>query len=104
MKLTIGMAHHDDFHGAYFTIQDIRKQLVFSGKQDLLDRIEFVVVDNNPKSKHALSLEKFLKNQVPNSQYFELNSNTGTSVSRNEVVNRATGDFVLVMDLSLIHI
>ena len=98
MKLTIGMAHHDDFHGAYFSIQDIRKQLVFSGKQDLLDRIEFVVVDNNPGSQHAQFLKRFLGNQVPNSRYIEMSDNVGTSVSRNRVVKEASGDFVLVMD------
>ena len=34
MKLTIGMAHHSDFDGAYFTIQDIRKELIFNGRGD----------------------------------------------------------------------
>ena len=42
MKLTIGMAHHSDFDGAYFTIQDIRKELLFNGRGDLLQNIEFM--------------------------------------------------------------
>ena len=43
-KLSIGFAHHNDFSGAWFTIQDIRKELLFNGRKDLLDQIEFVVV------------------------------------------------------------
>ena len=35
------MAHHNDFHGAYFTIQDIRKDLYFHGREDVLNNIEF---------------------------------------------------------------
>ena len=37
MKLTIGMAHYDDFDGAYFTIQDIRKELIFNNYGHLLN-------------------------------------------------------------------
>ena len=45
--LTIGMAHHNDYHGAYFTIQDIRKELIFNRRHDLLNKIEFVIVEND---------------------------------------------------------
>ena len=44
-KLTIGMAHHNDFDGAYFTIQDIRKELLFNNWMDLLQKIEFRKID-----------------------------------------------------------
>jgi len=98
MKLTIGMAHHDDFHGAYFTIQDIRKELSFNGRDDILNNIEFLVVDNNPHSKHGQALSSFLRNQVPNSKYIRHSSTVGTSVSRNKIVEEASGDFVLIMD------
>ena len=46
MKLTIGMAHYSDFDGAYFTIQDIMKELIFNNYGHLLNEIEFVILDN----------------------------------------------------------
>ena len=39
--LTIGMAHHNDYSGVYFTIQDIRKELLFNRRYDLLKKINF---------------------------------------------------------------
>ena len=92
------MAHHDDFHGAYFTIQDIRKELSFNGKDDILNNIEFLVVDNNPHSSHGQALSDFLRNHVPNSKYIRYSATVGTSASRNKIVEEASGDFVLIMD------
>ena len=40
--LTIGMAHHNDYHGVYFSIQDIRKELIFNKRYDLLKKINFL--------------------------------------------------------------
>jgi len=100
-RLTIGMAHYDDYDGAYFTIQNIRKELVFSGNAEVLDFIEFVVVDNNPESNHGKVLERFLKNNLPTTNDIRLvkcNENVGTSYTRNRVIEVASGDFVLVMD------
>ena len=34
-RLTIGMAHYNDFDGVFFTIQDIRKELIFNKRYDL---------------------------------------------------------------------
>jgi glycosyltransferase involved in cell wall biosynthesis len=98
MKLTIGMAHHDDFHGAYFTIQDIVKELRYNGRSDLLREIEFLVVDNNPESSHGRELKTFITNNVPNGRYVDYSESVGTSSSRNKVVEEASGEFVLVMD------
>jgi glycosyltransferase involved in cell wall biosynthesis len=101
MILTIGMAHYDDYDGAYFSIQDIRKELVFNGREDLLNNIEFVVVDNNPNSNHGKTLEKLLRNQLPSTgsvSLVHMKDNKGTSVTRNAVIKAATGHFVLVMD------
>jgi glycosyltransferase involved in cell wall biosynthesis len=96
MKLTIGMAHHTDFHGAYFTIQDIRKELIFNNRKDLLDSIEFIVVDNAPASEHS----KALKNLIHQAgcRLVEFSESEGTSQTRNKIIEEATGDFVLVMD------
>lgn len=95
------MAHYDDYHGAYFTIQDIRKELVTTGNMDLLNRIEFVIVDNNPDSAHGQALMKFAKNQIPTTgdvQLVHARDSVGTSYTRDKIIEMATGDFVLVMD------
>lgn len=99
-KLSIGFAHYDDFHGAWFTIQDIRKELIFNGRQDLLDQIEFVVIESNASSSHAHELKNFCVNTLARekSLVYSIHKNNGTSSSRNEIFKNATGDFVLVMD------
>ena len=100
MKLTIGMAHHTDFHGAYFTIQDIRKELIFNGRQDLLDRIEFIVVENAPDGAHAKAL-KGLQGQAK-VKIIDFSESDGTSQTRNRIIEEATGDFVVVMDCHVV--
>ena len=96
MKLTIGMAHHTDYHGAYFTIQDIRKELIFNDRQDLLDQIEFIVVENAPDGEHAKAL-KGLQGQAK-VKIIDFSESEGTSQTRNKIIEEASGDFVLVMD------
>lgn len=95
--LTIGMAHYDDYHGAYFTIQDIRKELIFHGRYDLLKKINFVVIENNPTSLHAKKLKE-LKGHINNLKIIDFTERQSTSASRNKIIENATGTFVLVMD------
>lgn len=95
--LTIGMAHYDDYHGAYFTIQDIRKELIFNKRYDLLKKINFVVIENNPKSAHAKKLKE-LKGHINNLNIIDFTERQSTSASRNKIIENATGTFVLVMD------
>ena len=64
MKLTIGMAHHTDFDGAYFTIQDIRKELLFNGRADLLQKIEFIIVEDDKDGEHAKTLKSFTASNI----------------------------------------
>lgn len=90
--LTIGMATAQDYHGCFFTIHAIRMAY-----PELLDEIEFIVVDNDPNSKHGTTLKKHMKN-VANSKYVSMLSPKGTSPSRNRVIEEATGKFTLVMD------
>lgn len=52
-KLTIGIATHDDYDGLYFTIQSIR---LFH--PEVLEDVEFVIIDNNPTSIHGKSAQK----------------------------------------------
>jgi len=99
-KITIGMAHHTDFHGAYFSIQDIIKELRFNQREDLLDRLQFVVIENSKDNEHAQAVknlqastglgDKFRVIDFPDSQ--------GTSATRNKIIEEARTDFVLVMD------
>jgi|TARA_R100000084_G_C4647203_1_gene147487 hypothetical protein len=99
-KLSIGFAHHNDFSGAWFTIQDIRKELLFNGRKDLLDQIEFVVVENDKKSSHSNELKHFLVNTLSKekSLVYSIMSANGTGIAKNEVVKIANADFVLVLD------
>ena len=96
-RLTIGMAHYNDFDGVFFTIQDIRKELIFNKRYDLLNKIEFLIVENNPTSKHAEEV-KSLKHNVRNLRIIDFPEIVGTSASRNKVIEEATGNFVLVLD------
>lgn len=99
-KLSIGIAHHDDFDGAWFTIQDIRKELLFNNRKDLLDQIEFVIVENNTGSDHAESLKNFAVSNLSNNRSLSYNicRTEGTSVSRNSIIENSNGEFVLVLD------
>ncbi len=94
--LTIGMAHHNDYSGVYFTIQDIRKELLFNRRYDLLKKIEFLVIENDPESSHA-KMVKQLKNKIPIS-VVDFTDVSGTSATRNKIIEEARGNFVLVMD------
>jgi hypothetical protein len=90
MKLTIGMAHFDDFDGVYFSIQALRMY-------HELDDVEIIVVDNSPDSNHGKSV-KSLMNWIPNSKYIEMKESTGTTQTRQRVFTEASGDAVLCMD------
>ena len=94
--LTIGMAHHNDYSGVYFTIQDIRKELLFNRRYDLLQKIEFLVVENDPESLHAKMVRQ-LEQKVPMS-VVDFTDVSGTSATRNKIIEQARGNFVLVMD------
>lgn len=96
--LTIGMAHFSDYHGVYFTIQDIIKELIFNDRRDLLSKIEFVVVENNPESKHATFVKDLSNKHSGLVRVVDLVGSQGTSCTRNKVIEEARGKFVLVMD------
>ncbi len=89
--LTIGMATHDDYHGVFFTIQALRLyHPICNG-----DLVEFLVIDNNPESKHGKETKKFVNSirgrYVP---YTEKKS----SFVKYEIPKLATGKYVLQMD------
>jgi len=96
-KLTIGMAHFDDFDGVYFTLQSLRLY-----HTELMSEVEVVVVDNNPQSVLGQAVKNFIQSQSQGTgggvKYVEQASPTGTSPARNTIFQVATGDYVLVMD------
>lgn len=92
--LTIGMAHHRDFDGVYFTIQNIRTRLAALGA---LGVVEFVVVDNSAKDEvYASTLISFC-NSV-GAKYVPYTEISGTSASRDAIFIHATAPWVLVID------
>jgi glycosyltransferase involved in cell wall biosynthesis len=100
-RLSVAIAHYDDLDGAYFTIQDIRKELTFNGRQDLLQQIEFVICENNPDSNHARELKNFaIQNLAPEKSlsYTIQRENKGTAVAKDSAIAAANGEFILMLD------
>jgi hypothetical protein len=91
-KLTIGMATHDDYDGLYFSIQNIRMN-----HREVLDDIEFVIIDNNPYGVHGESIRKFIKWVKEPIQYLPFNNYQSTCV-KNKVFALADTPYVLCMD------
>jgi glycosyltransferase involved in cell wall biosynthesis len=91
-SLTIGMATYDDFDGVYFTIQSIR---LFH--KEVLDNIEFIIVDNNPSGKHSDSVKKLCNAISEPIQYISQPEYSSTSV-RNKIFSFAKTPYVLCID------
>jgi glycosyltransferase involved in cell wall biosynthesis len=96
--LTIGMAHFDDFHGLYFTVQALRLYHAANRPE-----IELVVVDNSPTTPHGQMVKSFLEGGGGGAgfaavRYVAHAENTGTSATRDLIFTHATGEAVLVMD------
>lgn len=91
-KLTIGMATHDDYDGVYFSIQSLR---MFHS--EIMDDVEFVIVDNNPDSNHGKALQGFMgwiqepKQLIPFKDY-------KSCMLKGMVIENAKTPYVLVMD------
>lgn len=83
---------YDDYDGVYFSIQSLRMN-----HPEVLDRLEFVIINNNPKSKHGKAIHKF-KNWIQEPvQYLEFDGFSSTAI-RNKVFEIAETDYVLCMD------
>lgn len=91
-KLTIGMAVHDDLDGIYFTIQALRMY-----HPEIMDDIEFVVIDNNPSGNHSKSIREFIEWVQQPVQYLPFTKYNSTIV-RNKVFELADTPYVLCMD------
>ena len=91
-KLTVGMVTYDDFDGVYFSIQAMR---MFH--KEVLDDIEFVVIDNNPDGEHGKAvkgLSGWVKQPI---KYIPFNEYNSTAV-RTKIFEYAENPYVLVMD------
>jgi hypothetical protein len=89
--LTIGLATYDDFDGAYFTIQSIRLY-----HPEVLDRVAFLVVDNNPGGPAAWDLKAF-EHKVAAMRYLPCDDVRGTAV-RDLIFREANSEWVLCLD------
>lgn len=89
--MTIGMATYDDYDGVYFSLQAIRLY-----HPEILDEVEFVIIDNHPDGPCAAAL-KDLERHVPNLRYIPAGDMTGTAM-KYRVISEADGEFVLSMD------
>jgi hypothetical protein len=90
-KMCIGMATYDDYDGVYFSIQAIRLY-----HPEILDDIEFVVLDNNPTGPCAEAL-KSLGNSMPNYRYVAGDNFQGTW-SRFSLINQTNAPYIMCMD------
>lgn len=91
-KLTIGMATHDDYDGVYFSLQSIRMY-----HKEILDDVEFIIIDNNPSGVHGKSIRSFTNWINEPLQYLPFIKYQSTSV-KNKVFELADTPYVLCID------
>jgi glycosyltransferase involved in cell wall biosynthesis len=96
MKLTIGMACHQDYSGVFMTVNALRHY------HDLSE-CEILVVDNAPNTKSGEEVRALLSSisEVP-TKYVAYEEVTGAANAKNAVVQHASGDAVLVVDCHII--
>jgi len=91
-KLTIGMPTYDDYDGVYFSIQAIRLY-----NPEVVDDIEFIIVDNNPEGSHSKALKHF-SNSSPSIRYVAYSGRVGPANAKNRVFVEADTPYVLCID------
>jgi glycosyltransferase involved in cell wall biosynthesis len=92
-KLTIGIPTYDDYDGLYFTIQSIRMY-----HQEVLNDIEFVVIDNNPNGVCGETNKKFCGSITQPYQYIPFDSYSGTAAAKNKIFEHARTPYVMSID------
>ena len=90
-KLTIGMSVFEDFHGVYFSIQALR--LAY---QDILDDLEFLIIDNSPETPHGKAVKNFIA-QLPNGKYIPQTEWVSTA-SRDLIFQNSRTPYTMSMD------
>ena len=93
-KLTIGFVVYDDWDGLYFSLQSIRMY-----HKEVLNKIEFVVINTNPNSEQGKQVSKFCNSGSIREpiQYIELDNSLG-GFTKGKVFSYAKTPYVLVMD------
>ena len=91
-KITIGTCVYDDYDGLYFTLQSIRLH-----NPEILDRIEFVVINNNPTSKQGAEIPKLIRQINQPITYLEF-SRYNSPFLKGKIFDLANTEYVLVLD------
>lgn len=92
MKLTIGMAHFEDYSGVFFTIESL---LLYHNLEDC----EILVVDNSPNSKDGKAVKELCyRLRHKNVRYISMFGECGTAQPRERIFKEANGDYVLCID------
>ena len=91
-KLTIGTCVYDDYEGLYFTIQSLRLH-----HPEVLDRLEFVIINNSPKSPQGREIRNFVDWIKEPLTYVEFDAFSATSL-RDKIFSIANTEYVLVLD------
>lgn len=89
--LTIGMSTFDDFEGVFFSVQALRMYHDICNT----DEVEFVILDNNPKSKEGEETKNFI--QGINQKYIEYTGNPST-FNKYKIPDYSSGKYVLIID------
>ena len=89
-KLTIGSAVYDDPQGIWYTYQSLRLN-----NNDILQDLEFIVIDNNPSSKEGRATKEVCRKF--GAKYIPYTKKT-TTACRNEIFSNATGLFTMSLD------
>mgnify|MGYP002881922889 CR=1 FL=1 len=86
------MATYDDYDGVYFSIQSIRLC-----NPEIMNDVEFVIIDNNPESSHAKALKHFSNSGI-SIKYVAYSEQIGPANAKNRVFVEAKTPYVLCMD------
>lgn len=97
MKLTVGMATHQDFHGTWPTVMALR--MYHPEVFDVPGFAEVVVVDNAPDTEDGTMNRDFMNWIKPEQrQYVRAPEVQGTSAPRQKVFEVARGEIVVCID------
>lgn len=92
-KLTIGMCCYDDLDGVYFTVQSLRLH-----HPEVMDEVEFLILDNRPESSHGKAVERFAKwVKTEPIRYVPVTDARGTAL-RTRIFDMAETPYVLCLD------
>ena len=86
------MATHDDYEGLYFTIQSIRMY-----HKEILDNIEFIIIDNNPDSVHGKAIRNFMNWIKEPVQYLPFKKYQSSTI-KNKIFELADTPYVMCID------